>query len=238
MKGYPSYASSREYLARVGELLAELPGPADRFVEALWGAFEADATIFLAGNGGSAAAASHFAQDLAKGTLADLRMSRRFRVIPLTDNVGYITALANDEGYESVFEQQLRNLGRRGDLLVAISGSGNSANVLRAVEYAHAIGMHTIGVTGYDGGRLRRLAKVSLHVPIWDMGMAEALHGVVFHCAMSRLRERVAAAQPARGGRRAARASAAARPARARPRRRPPPRRRRPPPARGRSCRA
>ena len=197
MKGYPSYASSREYLERVGGLLDGLARPADRFVEALWGAFEAGATVFLAGNGGSAAAASHFGQDLAKGTLADMQSSRRFRVIPLTDNVGYITALANDEGYESIFEQQLRNLGRAGDLLVAISGSGNSPNVLRAVDYARSIGMRTVGVTGYDGGKLRRGADLSVHVPVWDMGMAEALHGVLFHLAMSRLRERVSAAQPA-----------------------------------------
>jgi D-sedoheptulose 7-phosphate isomerase len=197
MKGYPSYASSRDYLARVGELLHGLAAPSDRFVDALWGAFETGATVFLAGNGGSAAAASHFGQDLAKGTLADMQATRRFRVIPLTDNVGYITALANDEGYESVFEQQLRNLGRAGDLLVAISGSGNSPNVLRAVDYARSIGMRTVGVTGYDGGALRERADVSVHVPVWDMGMAEALHGVVFHLAMSRLRERVSAAQPA-----------------------------------------
>lgn len=196
MKGYPTYASSQEYLARVRGLLDGLADPADRFVEALWGAFEAGATVFLAGNGGSASAASHFGQDLAKGTLADMRSERRFRVVPLTDNVGFITALANDEGYESVFEQQLRNLGRRGDLLVAISGSGNSPNVLRAIDYARSIGMRSIGVTGYDGGKLQKVADVSVHVPVWDMGMAEALHGVIFHLAMSRLRERVAAAQP------------------------------------------
>jgi len=195
MKGYPAYVSSREYLARVRELLAELPEPAERLIESLWDAFERDASIFLAGNGGSAAAASHFAQDLAKGTLADLRMTRRFRVISLADNVGFITALANDEGYASVFEQQLRNLGRRGDLLVAISGSGHSENVLRAVHTAHSLGMRTVGVTGFDGGKLRELADVSVHVPVEDMGMAEALHGVIFHLALCQLRERVSAAQ-------------------------------------------
>jgi D-sedoheptulose 7-phosphate isomerase len=196
MQGYPTYSSPREYLARVAELLAELPEPAGRFVDALWDAFERDATVFLAGNGGSAAAASHLAQDLAKGTLSDLRMTRRFRMVSLADNIGFITALANDEGYASVFEQQLRNLGRRGDLLVAISGSGNSENVLRAVDYARSIGMRTLGVTGYDGGKLLVVADVSVHVPVWDMGMAEALHSVIFHLAMSQLRERVSAAQP------------------------------------------
>jgi len=207
MKGYPTYASSRAYLARLRGLLDGLAAPADRFVDALWEAFESGGTVFLIGNGGSAAAASHFGQDLAKGTLADMGATRRFRVIPLTDNIGYITALANDEGYESIFEQQLHNLGQRGDLLVAISGSGNSPNVLRAADYARSIGMRTIGVTGYDGGKLRKVADVSVHVPVWDMGMAEALHGVTFHLAMSRLRERVGAAQKA-----APRASARRRP--------------------------
>jgi D-sedoheptulose 7-phosphate isomerase len=195
MKGYPSYASSREYLDRVRELLDTLPDQTDRFVDALWEAFEQGATIFLAGNGGSASAASHFGQDLAKGTLADMQMRRRFRVIPLTDNIGFITALANDEGYESVFDQQLRNLARPGDTLVAISGSGNSPNILRAVDHARSIGMRTIGITGYDGGKLLQCADLSVHVAVWDMGMAEALHGVIFHLAMNRLRDRVSASQ-------------------------------------------
>lgn len=191
-QGYPSYADSAEYLARVRELLDELPEQSDRFIDILYRAFEEGRTVFLAGNGGSAAAASHFGQDLAKGTLPSMEATRRFRVIPLTDNIGYITALANDEGYESIFEQQLRGLAAAGDLLVAISGSGNSPNVLRAVEYARSIGMTTVGVTGFDGGKLRRMADESVHVPVHDMGMCEALHGVVFHAAMSRLRQRLA----------------------------------------------
>lgn len=192
MKGYPTYASSKEYLDTLRGLLDELPDQSDRFVDSLFLAFEEGRTVFLCGNGGSAAAASHFGQDLAKGTLPTMAATRRFRVVPLTDNIGYITALANDEGYESIFEQQLRNLGQAGDVLIAISGSGNSPNVLRAVEYARSIGMKTIGITGYDGGKLRSLADEGVHVPIFDMGMTEALHGVVFHIAMSRLREKVA----------------------------------------------
>lgn len=192
MKGYPTYASSRDYLRQVAKLLEDLPSQCDRFVETLYQGFEQERTIFLCGNGGSAANASHFGQDLAKGTLSSMSAKRRFRVIPLTDNIGFITALANDEGYDSIFEQQLRNLAGAGDLLVAISGSGNSPNVLRAVEYANSIGMKTIGVTGYDGGKLRTLAHESVHIPIEDMGMCEALHGVVFHAAMCFLRERLA----------------------------------------------
>ena len=194
MKGYPIYASSADYLKKVAELLDALPDPSDRFVEALYAGFEQGRTVFLIGNGGSAANASHFGQDLAKGTLSSMSATRRFRVIPLTDNIGFITALANDEGYDSIFEQQLRNLAASGDLLVAISGSGNSPNVIRATEYARSIGMKVIGVTGFDGGKLKTLADVSVHIPVDDMGMTEALHGVVFHLAMCRLRERLAKA--------------------------------------------
>ena len=196
MKGYPSYASPKDYLEKVRELLDTLVEPSARLIETLFEAFEEERTIFLVGNGGSASAASHFGQDLAKGTLSSLQAKRRFRVIPLTDNVGFITALANDEGYQSIFEQQLRNLARRGDVLVAISGSGNSPNILRAVEYARSIGMKSIGITGFDGGKLRALADESVHVPIEDMGMTEALHGVIFHLVMAQLRTKLSRAEP------------------------------------------
>ena len=186
-----TFASSKEYLGRVRELLEGLPEPCERFVDSLYAAFEADRSVFLVGNGGSAAAASHFAQDLAKGTLPSIDATRRFRAIALTDNIGYITALANDVGYESVFEQQLRNLGQPGDLLVAISCSGNSSNVLRAVEYARSIDMKSIGITGFDGGKLATLVDCEVRVPVADVGMAEALHSVVFHYAMSALFERL-----------------------------------------------
>jgi len=195
MKGYPSYASPKAYLEQVRDLLGGLAEPSERLIETLFEAFEEERTIFLVGNGGSASAASHFGQDLAKGTLSSLQAKRRFRVIPLTDNVGFITALANDEGYQSIFEQQLRNLARRGDVLVAISGSGNSPNILRAVEYARSIGMKSIGITGFDGGKLRALADESVHVPIEDMGMTEALHGVIFHLVMAQLRTKLAHAE-------------------------------------------
>jgi len=194
MKGYPTYTSSADYLKQLAELLEALPEPSDRLVDALYAGFEQGRTVFLVGNGGSAANASHFGQDLAKGTLSSMSATRRFRVVPLTDNIGFITALANDEGYESIFEQQLRNLAAADDLLVAISGSGNSPNILRAAEYARSIGMTIIGVTGFDGGKLKTLADVSVHIPVNDMGMAEALHGVVFHLVMCRLRERLAQA--------------------------------------------
>jgi len=191
MKGYPTYPSSSDYLERVAGHLEGLAASGDRLIDVLWQAFDDERTVFLVGNGGSASAASHFGQDLAKGTLADLGAHKRFRVMPLTDNIGYITALANDEGYETVFEHQLRAFASRGDVLVAISGSGNSPNVLRAVEYARSVGVVTVGVTGFDGGKLKTMVDESVHVPCDDMGMVEALHGVVFHLAMNRLRERI-----------------------------------------------
>ena len=182
---------ARDYFERLQGLLALLPEQAERLVALLLRSFDAERTIFLIGNGGSAANASHFAQDLAKGTAPGLEASRRLRVLSLADNVGFLTALANDVGYERVFEQQLRTLARPGDLLIAISGSGNSPNVLRAVAWAREAGLETLGVTGFDGGKLRGMVDHGVHVPCDDMGICETLHAAVFHCAMSGLRERI-----------------------------------------------
>lgn len=182
------------YLARV----AEAAGGVERatlevFLDLLKHAYRHGHTIFVLGNGGSAANASHFAQDLAKGTLRDLRQPRRFRALALSDNVSFITALANDEGFDTVFERQLRTLANPGDLVLAISCSGHSPNVIRAVEYANANGMTTIGVTAGNGGRLRHLAKHVVAVPSTDVGLAEAVHGILFHMAVASLRDWVQA---------------------------------------------
>jgi D-sedoheptulose 7-phosphate isomerase len=158
-------------------------------IEAIADAYWNDRFVFIAGNGGSAANASHLCEDLGKGTLSDMQHQKRLKVVSLTDNSAYILAWANDEGYDRIFVEQLKNLAQPGALLIAISGSGNSANVLRAVEYANASGMRTFGVTGYDGGRLKQIARQGLHVPTYDMGAAEAVHGVVFHHLVDALRE-------------------------------------------------
>jgi D-sedoheptulose 7-phosphate isomerase len=176
----------------LGGLLPGLAAQAEFLGERLFRAFAANSSVFLIGNGGSASNASHFAQDLAKGTAPGLDAERRLRAVALTDNASFLTALANDVGYERVFEQQLRTLARRGDLLIAISGSGNSPNVLRAVEWARDAGLETLGVTGFDGGKLRALADAGVHVACSDMGMCETLHAALFHCAMNGLRERIA----------------------------------------------
>lgn len=147
--------------------------------------------IFIVGNGGSGANASHLCEDLGKGTLTDFERQKRMKILSLTDNTPYILALANDLGYEAIFVEQLRNLASPGDLLIAISGSGNSSNVLCAVEWANANGLATFGVTGYDGGQLRRIAQAGLHVPCFNMGTVEAVHSVVFHYLVDVLRERL-----------------------------------------------
>ncbi len=137
--------------------------------------------VFIIGNGGSAANASHFCEDLAKATLHDFESQKRLKVLSLTDNTSGIMAWANDEGYDRVFVEQLKNLASPGDLLLTISGSGNSPNILKAVEWAHAHGMTTVGFTGFGGGKLKDLAHHNLHAAIDDMGMVESLHQIVFH---------------------------------------------------------
>lgn len=135
--------------------------------------------IFVLGNGGSAAAASHFATDMVKG--ASYGRPSRFRIMALTDSLPTITAYANDVAYEIVFVEQLKNFAAPGDLVVAISGSGNSPNVLRAVEYANSIGCRTLALSGRDGGRLGPLARLNLQVSEPHMGRIEDAHLAILH---------------------------------------------------------
>jgi D-sedoheptulose 7-phosphate isomerase len=179
------------YLHQVAQTLDQLPRqPLDQIAEALWETYERDGTILICGNGGSAASASHFACDLAKLTIsAD---SRRVRALALTDNIPLITAWSNDQGYADVFVEQLIGLYRPGDLLFAISGSGNSPNVLRAVEWANDRDAPTVGLTGFDGGKLARLARHSLHVQNDVMPQVEDIHIAICHGLAVAMRQRIA----------------------------------------------
>ncbi len=150
-----------------------------RLIELLADARDQDRQIFIIGNGGSAATASHFATDLGKG--ASIGRERRFRVIALTDNVPWITAMANDTDYSQVFVEPLKNYARPGDVLVAFSGSGNSRNVLTAVEWANQNGMVTVGITGSPGGRLRQQAAFTICADSEHMGCIEDCHCFVQH---------------------------------------------------------
>jgi len=144
--------------------------------------YEKDATIYVFGNGGSSATASHMVCDFNKGTCANVE--RRFRFVCLNDNVPTLMAVANDMSFEDVFYYQLENKLNKGDLILAISGSGNSHNVVKAVEYAKKIGCEVIGMTGYDGGKLDRMADFHLHVPADDMQITEDLHMGFDHMIM------------------------------------------------------
>lgn len=135
--------------------------------------------IFVCGNGGSASTASHFVCDMVKG--ASFERTPRFRIMALTDSLPTITAYANDVSYEAVFVEPLRNFARPGDLVMAISGSGNSPNVIRAVEYANAIGCKTLALTGRDGGKLGPLAQLNIQVAHPHMGRIEDVHLIVCH---------------------------------------------------------
>lgn len=139
--------------------------------------------IYICGNGGSAATASHFQNDFNKGVSEYIDVPFRFHC--LNDNMATVMAIANDIGYEEVFRFQLRGNIEPGDILMAISGSGNSQNVLNAVEYAKEQGVKVVGLTGFDGGRLKKLSDVSLHVPVNSMQVTEDIHMIFDHLMMS-----------------------------------------------------
>ncbi len=140
---------------------------------------EQDRQIFVFGNGGSAATANHFACDIVKG--ASYGREKRFRIMALSEQIATMTAYANDVGYDVVFAEQLKNFARSRDVVIAISGSGNSPNVIRAIECARSTGCYTIGLSGKDGGQLRPLVDLSLHVDDQHMGRIEDAHMVMMH---------------------------------------------------------
>lgn len=185
----------QQYLRQVQSTLTKLPVQhISQAVDVLLSANYVGTTIFTLGNGGSASTASHFKCDLAKGTITPDRP--RFRVVALTDNVPQLTALSNDLSYEDVFAEQLRGLMMRGDVVVAFSGSGNSANVLRAVELARQMGGITIGFSGFDGGQLSEMVDVPVVVPNHCMEQIEDVHLVLSHLICTALRDRLKRIEP------------------------------------------
>lgn len=151
------------------------------FIQSMIG--EKSKTLFIAGNGGSAATASHMACDLGKTILGKKprENNRRLRVICLNDNIPLMTAWGNDEGYEYIFSEQLRNLGTSQDALVIITGSGNSPNILQAIEAAKEIGMETFGILGFDGGKAKKILNDCLIVDSFDYGVVEDIHMITVH---------------------------------------------------------
>jgi D-sedoheptulose 7-phosphate isomerase len=151
----------------------------ERVTELLAEARQEGRRIFICGNGGSATTSSHFCTDMVKG--ASLGRAKRFRIMALTDSLPTITAYSNDLSYECVFVEQLKNFAEPGDVLIAVSGSGNSPNVLHAVEYAKSIGCRTVGLSGRDGGALGKSVDLNLQVAHPHMGRIEDGHMVILH---------------------------------------------------------
>jgi D-sedoheptulose 7-phosphate isomerase len=154
----------------------------DHMVKAILDAFDRQANIFVMGNGGSGSTASHLACDINKGCCIDL--DRKFRMICLNDNVPTMLALANDISYEAVFVEQLKNFFHQGDLVLGISGSGNSENVLQAIDYAAAHGGRTMGWSGFGGGKIAGRVDLAFVVQSHDMQQVEDAHMVVAHMVM------------------------------------------------------
>ncbi len=170
----------RNYLEDLSALLLKIdPDAVTRAVEWLREARDGDRTIYSCGNGGSALIASQMVCDIVKG--ASYQHAKRFKMIGLTDAVGTMLAYANDVNYDVVFEEQLKNFAVEGDVLIAISGSGNSTNVLRAVDYANSIGCRTIGLTTDAGGKLKESAQLPLLVPTDHMGRLEDSFFILTH---------------------------------------------------------
>jgi len=182
----------RTYLARQQAEIARLDTEEiEALADAIYKRYESGRFVYIIGNGGSAANASHLCEDLGKSSVVDFENQKRLKVLSLTDNTPYILAWANDTSYDRIFVEQLKNFGEAGDLLIAISGSGNSPNILKAVEWANAHGIETFGITGFDGGKLLKLAHQSLHCRLDDMGMVESLHQIAFHYVLDDLHGRI-----------------------------------------------
>lgn len=183
MQGY-----ARNYLDCLSDMLKELDlSDIESFMKAILNARERDARIFFIGNGGSAATATHFANDVA---ISSRSWAKPFRAVSLTDNISILSSIANDYGYEDIFVRQLKTQMVPGDVVVAISVSGNSPNVLSAVSYANDNGAITVALTGFDGGKLRQLAHIAVHVPteIGDYGHSEDVHMILNHLVGAFLR--------------------------------------------------
>lgn len=188
-----SHAS--EYLDRLRAAIDELPGDRLELLgDMLFRTYRNGKQVFTVGNGGSASTASHMAADLGKNTIGP--HMRRFRIVSLNDNAAIVTALANDLGYDRVFSEQLMNLIQPGDLLVAISGSGNSPNVLRAMQYARDQSAEVVGILGFDGGKAAAIADLAIIAQSDDYGVVEDVHLIINHILVDYFKARLAEEQP------------------------------------------
>lgn len=188
-------STAAEYFASLQTVLAQVDLKViDQITQAIWQNYEQGGTLYIFGNGGSAALASHLACDFGKGTVTAGR--QRFRTISLSDNVPLMTALANDLAYEDIFSEQLADLAKKGDAVLAISGSGNSPNVVKGLEMARKMGLRTLGVTGYSGGRVKPLSDLCFVVPSDNMQHIEDIHLAATHAIFRAIRHRMVQSLP------------------------------------------
>lgn len=174
------------YLRAHADLLQRMDQAAvGEAIDLVYEKFQSGKKIITCGNGGSAATASHYITDWNK--MINLATNKKFYGSCLNDNIGLITAYANDISYDEIFSGQLKSILDEGDLLVAISGSGNSKNILKAVEYANIVGASTLGIAGYDGGKLKRIASHCVWIPSFDMQLCEDFHLMFGHMVMKSL---------------------------------------------------
>ena len=172
-----------KYFDELREVMSKIqPDRLEKIINLIMDAYKKEKQIFIFGNGGSAATASHFACDMNK--CASMGLKKKFKVICLNDSISSVLAYANDMSYADIFAEQLKNFLKPGDLVIGISGSGNSENVLKAIKYANKNGAKTIGLSGFNGGKIANVAQFSFVARINDMQKIEDVHLVVCHIIM------------------------------------------------------
>ena len=189
---------AQQYIDLVKSTLDALdPKALDALVEAFHTTYEKGGNIYTMGNGGSGASASHAAGDFLKG--ASYGLDKRFKMICLNDNLPSMMAIANDIGWESIFVEPLKNFLSEDDLVIGISGSGNSKNVVNALEYANANGATTVAMSGFKGGKISEIATINIHAPVMDMEVTEDVHMVIFNIVKKQMMARLMGDNPSMG---------------------------------------
>ena len=189
---------AKQYIDLVKSTLDALDANAlESLVDAFHSTYEKGGNIYTMGNGGSGASASHAAGDFLKG--ASYGLDKRFRMICLNDNLPSMMAIANDIGWESIFVEPLKNFLSPNDLVIGISGSGNSKNVVNAIEYANEQGATTVAMSGFKGGKISQIATINVHAPVMDMEVTEDVHMVIFNIVKKQMMARLMGDNPSMG---------------------------------------
>ena len=189
---------AKQYIELVKSTLDALDAKAlESLVDAFHSTYEKGGNIYTMGNGGSGASASHAAGDFLKG--ASYGLDKRFRMICLNDNLPSMMAIANDIGWESIFVEPLKNFLSSNDLVIGISGSGNSKNVVNAIEYANEQGATTVAMSGFKGGKISQIATLDVHAPVMDMEVTEDVHMVIFNIVKKQMMARLMGDNPSMG---------------------------------------